>query len=289
MTTLPLTIRLAGRDDAEAVAAFGERAFRETFGPYNRAEDMDAYCGTTYALDRQRREIAEPDRVTILAEVGDELAGYAQLRKGPVPVPIELLRFYVDRPWHGQGLAAALMAEVTARAEERGGRTLYLCVWERNARAIAFYGKQGFHSVGTQLFLLGEDRQVDLVMVRQIGEDSQSGFSAPDYPSRRPSAASSIPLRPGTLAEWTGAHDATGRSGEGQNPSTCRLAREIWASMPLFLEIDAGIWREKLPPKLTPITTTGRRVVPRLPPYLNDIEGFQTAVAATRHPTGTSR
>jgi ribosomal protein S18 acetylase RimI-like enzyme len=188
MTTLPLTIRLAGRDDAEAVAAFGERTFRETFGPYNRAEDVDAYCVATYALERQRREIADPDRVTILAEVGDELAGYAQLRKGPVPecvmgpAPIELLRFYVDRPWHGQGLAAALMAEVIARAEERGGRTLYLCVWERNVRAIAFYRKQGLRSVGTQLFLLGDDRQVDLVMVWQIGEGSQPAFSAPRSP-----------------------------------------------------------------------------------------------------------
>jgi ribosomal protein S18 acetylase RimI-like enzyme len=178
MNTPPLTIRPAGRDDAEAVAAFGERTFRETFGPYNRAEDMDAYCTATYALERQRREIVDPARVTILAEVGDELAAYAQLREGPAPgcvtgpAPIELLRFYVDRTWHGQGLAATLMAEVIAQAKERGGRTLYLCVWERNLRAIAFYGKQGFRGVGTQLFLLGDDRQVDLVMVRPIGGSS---------------------------------------------------------------------------------------------------------------------
>jgi ribosomal protein S18 acetylase RimI-like enzyme len=175
MSTLPLTIRLAGRDDAEAIAAFGERTFRETFGRYNRAEDMNAYCAATYALERQRREIAASDRITMLVEVGHELAGYAQLRQGPAPecvrgaAPIELLRFYVDRPWHGQGLAAALMAEVITQAEERGARTLYLCVWERNLRAIAFYTKQGFRGVGTKLFLLGEDQQVDQVMVRPIG------------------------------------------------------------------------------------------------------------------------
>jgi ribosomal protein S18 acetylase RimI-like enzyme len=179
MSTFPLTIRLAGRDDAEAIAAFGERTFRETFGPYNRAEDMDAYCAATYALERQRREIVDQARVTILAEVGDELAAYAQLREGPAPecvtgpAPIELLRFYVDRTWHGQGLSAALMAEVIAQAEERGGRTLYLCVWERNLRAIAFYTKQGFRSIGTQLFLLGDDRQVDLVMLRPIGGEGR--------------------------------------------------------------------------------------------------------------------
>src|ERR1044071_6799141 len=108
MTTIPLTIRLAGPDDAAAVAAFGERSFRETFGPDNRPEDMDAYCRATYALERQRAELAAPDRITLVAEANGVLAGYPQRREGPAPAcvpgpdPIELLRFYVDRRWHGQ-------------------------------------------------------------------------------------------------------------------------------------------------------------------------------------------
>jgi len=99
MTTIPLIIRLAGPDDAAAVAAFGERSFRETFGADNRPEDMDAYCAATYAVERQRREMAEPERVTLLAEMDGGLAGYAQLRDGPAPScvtgadPIEILRF----------------------------------------------------------------------------------------------------------------------------------------------------------------------------------------------------
>jgi ribosomal protein S18 acetylase RimI-like enzyme len=176
MPTVPLTIRLAAPDDAAAVAAFGERSFRETFGPENRAEDMDAYCAATYALERQRVELASPQRVTLLAEVEGTLVGYAQLRDGPAPAcvtgpgPIELLRFYVDRRWHGQGIAAALMDETVSRARRRGGRTLYLAVWERNARAIAFYRKQGFREVGSQPFRLGEDVQTDRVMMRELGE-----------------------------------------------------------------------------------------------------------------------
>jgi ribosomal protein S18 acetylase RimI-like enzyme len=173
MTTL-LAIRLAGPDDAAAVGAFGERSFRETFGPDNRPEDMDAYCRATYALERQRAELAAPDRVTLLAEADGELAGYAQLREGPVPAciggpdPIELLRFYVDRQWHGQGIAAALMKQTIAHARRRGRRTLFLAVWERNPRAIAFYRKQGFREVGAQPFQLGQDVQTDRVMERAL-------------------------------------------------------------------------------------------------------------------------
>ncbi len=174
MTTKPLLIRLAGPADAPAVGAFGERSFRETFGPDNRPEDMDAYCAATYAVERQRRELTVPERVTLLAEMGGSLAGYAQLRDGPAPAcvtgadPVELLRFYVDRRWHGQGVAGALMTETLARARALGRRTMYLAVWERNARAIAFYRKAGFREVGSQPFQLGKDVQTDQVMVRNL-------------------------------------------------------------------------------------------------------------------------
>jgi ribosomal protein S18 acetylase RimI-like enzyme len=176
MTSGPLTFRLAGPDDAAAVGGFGERSFRETFGPENRPEDMDAYCASTYALERQRAELASADRVTILAEVEGALAGYAQLREGPAPDcvtgpdRIELLRFYVDRRYHGQGIAAALMGQVLEHARRRGRRTIFLAVWERNPRAIAFYRKQGFREVGSQPFQLGQDVQTDVVMERALAE-----------------------------------------------------------------------------------------------------------------------
>ena len=41
------------------------------------------------------------------------------------------------------------MAETLARARALGRRTMYLSVWERNARAIAFYRKVGFRDVGS--------------------------------------------------------------------------------------------------------------------------------------------
>ncbi len=174
MTTTPLAIRLAGPDDAAAVAAFGERSFRETFGPDNRREDMDAYCAASFAIARQQQELAALDRVTLLAEMEGDLAGFAQLRDGPAPAcvtgpdPIEILRFYVDRRWHGQGIARTLMAETLARARALGRRTIFLAVWERNARALAFYRKVGFRGVGAQPFQLGKDVQTDQVMMRGL-------------------------------------------------------------------------------------------------------------------------
>jgi len=41
-------------------------------------------------------------------------------------------------------------------------------VWERNARAIAFYERWGFARVGSHPFKLGADEQTDLVMERPV-------------------------------------------------------------------------------------------------------------------------
>ena len=41
MSLTGFTLRTAAARDAEALARFAERTFRDTFGPHNRAEDMD--------------------------------------------------------------------------------------------------------------------------------------------------------------------------------------------------------------------------------------------------------
>jgi len=166
--------RPALADDAAPLAAFAERTFRVQFGPHNTASDMDAYCAAAFGPSQQRGELADPARRTTLVTLDGRLAGYAQLRSGPPPAfvvgdaPIELVRFYIDHPWHGRGLAQSLMAHTLELARQGGARTLYLAVWDRNDRAIAFYTRQGFVLVGTKDFTLGTDRQVDHVMARAL-------------------------------------------------------------------------------------------------------------------------
>ena len=78
--------------------------------------------------------------------------------------PVEIHRLYVDRRWHGSGVAQRLMAAALGVAERGGADHVWLGVWERNPRAIAFYKKCGFTEAGQQVFLLGRDVQRDLVM-----------------------------------------------------------------------------------------------------------------------------
>jgi len=173
------TIRRAAPADAAVLARFAERCFRETFGSDNRPADMDEHCSRSYGEAQQRREIADPGVITLLLENGGELAGYAQLGWDPAPPevggvrPLQIRRFYVDAAWHGRGFAQLLMARTLELASEGGADRLWLGVWERNARGIAFYRKAGFETRGGQLFLVGSDPQHDLLMVRDVGRSAR--------------------------------------------------------------------------------------------------------------------
>jgi GNAT superfamily N-acetyltransferase len=167
-------VRRGGPVDAPALAEFAARTFAEAFGPANRPEDLEAHLVSAYGVTQQGRELADPQCITVLIQAGDSLVAYAQVRRRPPPAcvvgeePVELHRFYVDRPWHGQGVAQRLMDSVYAAARDLGGRTLWLGVWERNPRAIAFYLKSGWRDTGATTFCVGPDRQTDRVMVTPV-------------------------------------------------------------------------------------------------------------------------
>ena len=172
--TQVFTIRRATVADAALVAELAARTFEETFATQNRPEDIEAHRARSYGEAQQRREIEDPDGVTLLVEGEGEAMGYAQLRRGHAPAcypcdaPVEIGRFYVVHGWHGRGVAQALMSAVRAAALNLGGSTLWLGVWERNPRAIAFYAKCGFRDAGSQPYIVGGDVQTDRVMVSEL-------------------------------------------------------------------------------------------------------------------------
>jgi GNAT superfamily N-acetyltransferase len=167
-------IRPAGVQDAPWLADLAERTFRETYSAHNTPANMERYVAEHFAPALQAAELADPRYITLVAELEGRPAGYTQLARGPAPAcvtgpdPMEIIRFYVDRPWHGQGLAQELMKAAASHAHSAGAGTLWLGVWERNPRAIAFYRKCGFAEVGTHTFVLGSDHQRDLVLARPI-------------------------------------------------------------------------------------------------------------------------
>lgn len=163
-------IRRAVPADAPALADLARTTFSDTFAATNDPADMALHLERAYGVAQQTAELLDTGITTLLVEQDRNAIAYAQIRDHHVPecvtgvTPLELWRFYVDRRWHGQGVAPALMERVKSEARLRGARTLWLGVWEHNARARAFYAKCGFSDVGEHIFLFGTDPQTDRVM-----------------------------------------------------------------------------------------------------------------------------
>lgn len=165
-----LHIRRATLADAPLIASLGAETFVMSFGAQNTPENLAKHLAHAYGEDIQRRELADPAITYLIAEQNGRTAGYAQVREGDAPAcitgpsPVEVRRFYVVHDFHGTGIAQALMDACATEARRRGGRTLWLGVFEQNPRAIRFYTKWGYEDVGGQTFLLGDDPQQDRVL-----------------------------------------------------------------------------------------------------------------------------
>lgn len=167
-------IRHAAASDAALLADLGAKAFYETFASENTPENMAAYLKSAFSPAIQAAELADPAGCFMIAECDGAAAGYARLRTGEAPPEIgdtgaiELQRIYVLKAWQGHKVGAALMQACLNEAAAKGHRTIWLGVWERNPRAIAFYRKWGFEQAGAHIFQLGDDPQTDLVMRRSL-------------------------------------------------------------------------------------------------------------------------
>ncbi len=163
-------IRVAVREDAATLTELGARTFRDSFAADNRPEDMEAFIASHYRLELQIAELEDPRNLYLLAEVEGVPAGFALLRDAPrergVPGarPVNLSRLYVDTPFLGAKVGAALMRRSMDEARARGHDVLWLGVWEHNVRARAFYARWSFAEVGEMNFLFGSDPQRDLVL-----------------------------------------------------------------------------------------------------------------------------
>jgi ribosomal protein S18 acetylase RimI-like enzyme len=172
-----VTMRRAGPDDAAVLAELGASTFRETFEADNTPEDFAAYTAVAFGEPIQRAELEDPGTTVFFAEGETEAVGYVMLREGKAPscvgsdAALQIARLYARHAVLGRGIGAALMQRALDEAASRGKEVVWLGVWDRNARALAFYRRWGFVEAGTQPFLLGTDLQTDLVMVRRLDRE----------------------------------------------------------------------------------------------------------------------
>lgn len=163
-------IRRAALNDAGLIATLGRKTFDDTFRGTCTDEDLEEVLQLYFNLKQVQQELQDPNDVFLLLLDKDEPAGYSRMKLDDAPPhvffeekkSVELKRIYLDKEYHGKGLAQKLMQENIELARQNNFERIYLSVWEHNLRAQKFYVKTGFRNSGIENpFPLGETPQMD--------------------------------------------------------------------------------------------------------------------------------
>lgn len=174
MTAGSPRIRRAEARDAAALTRVAASLFIQSYAASIDAATIGEHVAAHFEEAIQRAELNDPGTVTLLVEHGPDVVGFAQVRRATAPggsdcaADVELWRIYVDRSWHGTGLARQLLGAAVDAARSMGGTGVWLSVWDQNPKAIAFYRKHGFRQVGQQPYTVGSEVQSDLVMCARL-------------------------------------------------------------------------------------------------------------------------
>lgn len=168
-------LRRASVEDAPAAALVAGASFLATFAGILDGADIVAHVAKNSAPATFAAWICDPGSVVTLAEhsVGAAPVGYSVLTTPDLPVDthasdIELRRIYTLPLAQGTGLGRALMQRAVADAIAMGKTRLLLGVLGRNARARAFYERQGFDVVGERQYRVGSALCDDVIYARPL-------------------------------------------------------------------------------------------------------------------------
>lgn len=148
--------------------------FKETFTNGNTEEDMQKHLDTAYSDDKLTLQLESPDSVTYIAYCDGTPCGYIQLNKGEMQTEkgydgsLEIQRIYVVASVKGKGIGSQFMKIAEQTAKEWGLDYIWLGVWEHNEASIGFYKSKGFEEFSEHIFIVGDDKQRDIIMKKSI-------------------------------------------------------------------------------------------------------------------------
>lgn len=169
-----ISVRNVNADDCEELLYLSKTTFFDTFAAYNTKEDMESYMSENYSIGKIRSEVSDPANRFLFAIENKKAVGFVKLRTGKIPSElvdtnaIEIERIYVSNSHQGKKVGALLMSYCINLANEKKYNCIWLAVWEHNLKAQEFYTKWGFEQFGSQIFVLGKDKQNDFLLKRKV-------------------------------------------------------------------------------------------------------------------------
>ena len=148
--------------------------FTHTYQHKNDPSNFKQHLEKAFNDDQLKKELENPNCEFYFLIKENELVGYLKFNELDAQTEpmfeedFEIERIYVINKFQGKGLGKQMMEFAKEKAIQKKKKKIWLGVWSENPKAIGFYQKMGFQQIGTHVFKVGDDEQLDYVMALEI-------------------------------------------------------------------------------------------------------------------------
>ena len=169
-----ITINRVGYESVSILQQLGRKTFYETFAENNKEENIQGYLDKSFSTEKIENEISNPESYFFIAYDKNVPVGYLKLNTGKAQTELqddtalEIERIYVLQEYHGKKVGQILLEKAIEYAYKLDKKYVWLGVWDKNTRAVRFYEKNGFEAFDTHIFMMGEEKQTDIMMKKSL-------------------------------------------------------------------------------------------------------------------------
>lgn len=171
---MTINIKKCTIKDIRILQEISYETFDETFRDQNSPENMKTYLERAFNLKQLKKELSNISSLFFFVCYNDEVAGYLKVNTDDAQSEkmgsdaLEIERIYIKNKFLRHGLGKYLLDKAMEIATKNNKKKIWLGVWEKNENAIAFYKKMRFVHTGSHSFYMGDEEQIDFIMVRTL-------------------------------------------------------------------------------------------------------------------------
>jgi diamine N-acetyltransferase len=171
---LMIFIRRANASDASVISFMGKQTFTETFAHLFTESELKAYLDNTFNEKKLAASLSKPGNIFGMVFFLDKPVGYYKLKAGSHydiatdDAYAQLQKIYVLKDYLGLKLGKYMIQDIYGLPEVKVIQRIWLVVLYTNARAIKFYGNQGFYKLKKYFYIIGEHRLEYELMIKKL-------------------------------------------------------------------------------------------------------------------------
>lgn len=172
--SMSVKLKKCSHEDLKILQIISIETFNDTFKDQNSPENMKAYLESAFHSKQLEKELSTVSSQFFFVYFNHEVAGYLKVNTNEAQSEemgdesLEIERIYIKNKFQKHGLGKYLFNKAVEIALESNKKKIWLGVWEKNENAIAFYEKMGFVQTGAHSFYMGDEEQIDFIMIKTL-------------------------------------------------------------------------------------------------------------------------